>query len=111
MKENHSKNFFQSKPLKRVKGNTPEHWINNIVSQDGSEAASYENFMETKARYIKEIEKRRSGQVSEGQTAEPATPISSREAQAMEQRIKEKAEQEIAKALNEMGFKCQAIKK
>lgn len=111
MKENHSKNFFQSKSLKRVKGNTPGHWINNIVSQDGSEAASYENFMETKARHIKEIEKRRSSQVSEGQTAEPATPISPKEAQAIGQKIKEKAEQEIAKAFNEMGFKCQAIKK
>ena len=106
MKENHSKNFFQSKPLKRVKGNTPEHWINNIVSQDGSEAASYENFMETKARHIKEIEKRRSGQVSEGQTAEPATPISSKEAQAMEQRIKEKVEKELVKAFNKLGANC-----
>lgn len=111
MKENHSKNFLQSKSLKRGEGNKPGHWINNIISQDGSEAGSYENFMETKARHIKEIEKRRSSQVSEGQTAEPATPISPKEAQAMEQRIKEKAEQEIAKAFNEMGFKCQAIKK
>ena len=106
MKQNHSKNFFQSKPLKRVKGNTPGHWINNIVSQDGSEAASYENFMETKARHIKEIEKRRSGQVSEGQTAEPATPISSKEAQAMEQRIKEKVEKELVKAFNKLGANC-----
>ena len=80
MKENHSKNFFQSKSLKRVKGNTPGHWINNIVSQDGSEAASYENFTETKANHMKEIEKRRSGRVLEGQTAEPAAPISPKQA-------------------------------
>ena len=111
MKENRENNFLQSKPLKRGDGNKPGHWINNIVSQDGSEAASYENFMETKANHMKEIEKRRSSQVSEGQTAEPTTPISPKGAQAMEQKIKEKAEQEIAKAFNEMGFKCQAIKK
>ena len=111
MKENHSKNFFQSKSLKRVKGNTPGHWINKIISQDGSEAGSYENFMETKANHMKEIEERRSGQVSERQTAELATPISPKEAQAMGQKIKEKAEQEIAKAFNEMGFNCQAIRR
>ena len=111
MKENHSKNLLQSKPLKRGEGNKPGHWINNIISQDGSEAGSYENFIETKAGHMKEIEKRRSGQVSEGQTAEPTTSISPKEAQAMKQKIKEKVEQEIAKAFNEMGFNCQAIKK
>ena len=72
---------------------------------------AYENFMETKANHMKEIEERRSGQVSERQTAEPATPISPKEAQAMGQKIKEKAEQEIAKAFNEMGFNCQAIRR
>ena len=111
MKENRENIFLQSKPLKRGEGNKPGHWINKIISQDGSEAGSYENFMETKAGHMKEIEKRRSSQVSEGQTAEPATPISPKEAQAIGQKIKEKAEQEIAKAFNEMGFKCQAIRK
>ena len=106
MKENHSKNFLQSKSLKRRKSNKPEHWINKIVSQDGSETGSYENFMETKAGHIKEIEKRRSGQVSEGQTAEPATSISPKEAQAMGQKIKEKAEKELVKAFNKLGANC-----
>lgn len=106
MKENHSKNLLQSKPLKRGEGNKPGHWINNIISQDSSEAGSYENFMETKAGHIKEIEKRRSGQVSEGQTAEPATSISPKEAQAMGQKIKEKAEKELVKAFNKLGANC-----
>ena len=111
MKENRENNFLQSKPLKRGDGNKPGHWINKIISQDGSETGTYENFMETKANHMKEIEKRRSSQVSEGQTAEPTTPISPKGAQAMEQKIKEKAEQEIIKALNEMGFNCKAIRK
>ena len=104
MKEHRENNFLQSKPLKRGDGNKPGHWINKIISQDGSEAGTYENFMETKARHMKEIEKRRSGQVSEGQTAEPATPISSKEAQAMEKKIKEKAEKELVKAFNKIGL-------
>ena len=104
MKENRENNFLQSKPLKRGDGNKPGHWINKIISQDGSEAGTYENFMETKARHMKEIEKRRSGQVSEGQTAEPATPISPKEAQAMEKKIKEKAEKELVKAFNKIGL-------
>ena len=104
MKENRENNFLQSKPLKRGEGNKPGHWINKIISQDGSEAGSYENFMETKAGRMKEIEKRRSGQVSEGQTAEPAPPISPKEAQAMEKKIKEKAEKELVKAFNKIGL-------
>lgn len=104
MEQSISKIFLQSKSLKRGKDNKPEHWINKIISQDGSEADSYENFMETKARHIKEIEKRRSSQVSEGQTAEPATPISPKEAQAMEKKIKEKAEKELVKAFNKIGL-------
>lgn len=104
MKENRENNFLQSKPLKRGDGNKPGHWINKIISQDGSEAGTYENFMETKARHMKEIEKRRSGQVSEGQTAEPAPPISPKEAQAMEKKIKEKAEKELVKAFNKIGL-------
>ena len=104
MEQSISKIFLQSKSLKRGKDNEPEHWINKIISQDGSEADSYENFMETKARHIKEIEKRRSSQVSEGQTAEPATPISPKEAQAMEKKIKEKAEKELVKAFNKIGL-------
>lgn len=111
MKQKNRDNFAQFNKSENAKGNTPGHWINNIVSQDGSEAASYENFTETKANHMKEIEKRRSGRVSEGQTAEPAAPISPKEAQAMEQKIKEKAEQEIAKAFNEMGLTCRTIKK
>lgn len=111
MKENRENNFLQSKPLKRGEGNKPGHWINKIISQDGSEAGSYENFMETKTGHMKEIEKRRSSQVSEGQTAEPASPVSPKEAQAMGQNIKEAAEQEIAKAFNRMGFKCRTVKK
>lgn len=59
MKENKENNFLQSKSLKRGKGNKPGHWINKIIFQDGSEASSYENFMETKARHRKEIEKQR----------------------------------------------------
>ena len=104
MEQSISKIFLQSKSLKRGKDNKPGHWINKIISQDGSEADSYENFMETKARHIKEIEKRRSSQVSEGQTAEPATPISPKEAQAMEKKIKEKAEKELVKAFNKIGL-------
>ena len=111
MEQKNRDNFAQFNKSENAKGNKPGHWINNIVSQDGSEAASYENFMETKANHIKEIEKRRSSQVSEGQTAEPTTPISPKESQAMEQKIKEKAEQEIIKAFNEMGFNCKAIRK
>ena len=106
MKENRENNFLQSKPLKSGDGNKPGHWINKIISQDDSKAGSYENFMETKAGHMKEIEKRRSGQVSEGQTTEPATPISSKEAQAMEQRIKEKVEKELVKAFNKLGANC-----
>ena len=104
MKENRENNFLQSKPLKRGDGNKPGHWINKIISQDGSEAGTYENFMETKARHMKETDKRRSGQVSEGQTAEPAPPISPKEAQAMEKKIKEKAEKELVKAFNKIGL-------
>lgn len=106
MEQSSSKIFFQSKPLNRGEGNKPEHWINKIISLDGSEAASYENFMETKAGHMKEIEKRRSSQVSEGQIAEPATPISPKEAQAMEKKIKEKAEEELVRAFSKMGLKC-----
>ena len=104
MKENRENNFLQSKPLKRGDGNKPGHWINKIISQDGSETGTYENFMETKARHMKESEKRRSGQVSEGQNAEPAPPISPKEAQAMEKKIKEKAEKELVKAFNKIGL-------
>ena len=104
MKENRENNFLQSKPLKRGDGNKPGHWINKIISQDGSKAGSYENFMETKANHMKEIEKRRSGQVSERQTAELVTPISPKEAQAMEKKIKEKAEKELVKAFNKIGL-------
>ena len=104
MKQKNRDNFAQFNKSENAKGNTPGHWINNIVSQDGSEAGSYENFMETKARDMKEIEKRRSGQVSEGQTAEPAPPISPKEAQAMEKKIKEKAEKELVKAFNKIGL-------
>lgn len=80
MKQKNRDNFAQFNKSENAKGNTPGHWINNIVSQDGSEAASYENFTETKANHMKEIEKRRSGRVLEGQTAEPAAPISPKEA-------------------------------
>ena len=104
MKQKNRDNFAQFNKSENAKGNTPGHWINNIVFQDGSEAASYENFMETKANHMKEIEKRRSSQVSEGQNAEPAPPISPKEAQAMEKKIKEKAEKELVKAFNKIGL-------
>ena len=55
MKQKNRDNFAQFNKSENAKGNTPGHWINNIVSQDGSEAASYENFMETKAKHMKEI--------------------------------------------------------
>lgn len=106
MEQKNRDNFAQFNKSENAKGNTPGHWINNIVSLDGSEAASYENFTETKANHMREIEKRRPGQGKEGQAAKPAGRISPKEAQAMEQKIKEKAEIELVKAFNKIGAKC-----
>lgn len=90
--------------LKKFENNEAEHWIFNILSLDGTEAAAYEN-------YKKGIEKWRSDKETEERITNQADKISQKEAQEIGEKIQDTVEQEIVKALNKQRLRCRITKK
>lgn len=111
MAKNKEKDFAQLEKSEKPEGHNSDHWIANIFSLDGSEAALYENYIKTKSSHLKEIEKRRTRKVSEEPAAKPAKAIDKNQLTEMGQEIQDEAEKTIAKAFNQKGLKCRVIKR
>lgn len=111
MAKNKEKDFAQLENFEKPEQHNSDHWIANIFSLDGSEAALYENYIKTKSSHLKEIEKRRTRKVSEEPAAELAKTIDKKQFLEMGQEIQDEAEKTIAKVFNQMGLKCRVAKR